>query len=273
MIGYSISLFNAAHSILARSASGGAVDPDAQAFITAASITDPTQQAAINQLVIGLKADSLWTKMKAIYPVVGGVASSHAVNLKSPGTYNLSFATGWTHSATGMTPNGITYANTLLTPSVALSSTNAHHSSYFRTNRTIAQQSAYGAYVSPTSDFQFYPYTFNIGWISDIYDNSQSRLTSNLGNSTGFVLMNRGNANSHKIFRNGTQLAATTNTTNGTPPNIPYYIGQVNSNGVPSFGDVNQICFYSIGDGLTDAEATNLRTRVQTFETALNRQL
>ncbi len=33
-----------------RSVPGGVpVDPDAQAFITAASITDPTQQAAINQ--------------------------------------------------------------------------------------------------------------------------------------------------------------------------------------------------------------------------------
>jgi hypothetical protein len=250
-----------------------AVDPDAQAFITAASITDNTQKNAINNLVIALKGYSIWTKFKAIYPVVGGVASSHAVNLKSPGTYNLSFQTGWNHSANGMTPNGLTYANTLLTPSIALSSTNAHHSSYFRTNRTIALQSAYGAYVSPTSDFQFYPYTFNIGWISDIYDNSQSRITSNLGNSTGFVLMNRGNANSHKIFRNGTQLVATTNTTNGTPPNIPYYIGRVNLNGVPSFGDVNQICFYSIGDGLTDTEAANFYTAVQAFQTTLSRQV
>jgi hypothetical protein len=51
MIGYSISLFNTAHSILARSASGGAVDPDAQAFITAAAITDPTHQRLNNFVV------------------------------------------------------------------------------------------------------------------------------------------------------------------------------------------------------------------------------
>jgi hypothetical protein len=62
MIGYSISLFNTAHSILARSASGPAFDPDAQAFITAAAITDPTQQAAINTLVVDLKGYSIWTK-------------------------------------------------------------------------------------------------------------------------------------------------------------------------------------------------------------------
>ncbi len=34
-------------------------DPDAQAFITAASITDPTQQSAINQLVVDLKGYSI----------------------------------------------------------------------------------------------------------------------------------------------------------------------------------------------------------------------
>ena len=90
MIGYSISLFNTAHSILARSASGG-VDPDAQAFITAASITDPTQQSAINQLVVDLKGYSIWTKMSAIYPMVGGTASSHKFNLKDPRDLDAAF--------------------------------------------------------------------------------------------------------------------------------------------------------------------------------------
>ncbi len=110
MYGYGNSMFLATTGILARPSGG--IDPDAQAFITAAGITDPTQQAAINTLVVDLKGYSIWTKFTAIYPIVGGVASSHAVNLKTPGTYNLTFATGWTHSSTGMTPNGNTYAST-----------------------------------------------------------------------------------------------------------------------------------------------------------------
>ena len=59
-----------------------AVDPDAQAFITAASITDPTQQIAINQLVVDLKGYNIWSKMKAIYPYVGGTSTSTSYNLK-----------------------------------------------------------------------------------------------------------------------------------------------------------------------------------------------
>jgi len=38
------------------------VDTDAQAFITAASITDSTQQSAINTLVTQLKTYGIWTK-------------------------------------------------------------------------------------------------------------------------------------------------------------------------------------------------------------------
>jgi hypothetical protein len=50
------------------------VDADAQAFITAAAITDPTQQAAINTLVVDLKGYNVWSKMKAIYPFLGSTA-------------------------------------------------------------------------------------------------------------------------------------------------------------------------------------------------------
>ncbi len=49
---------------------GLTTDPAASAFITATGITGATQQAAIDNLVKGLKADGLWSKMKAVYPFV-----------------------------------------------------------------------------------------------------------------------------------------------------------------------------------------------------------
>ena len=112
-----------------------AVDPDAQAFITAAAITNPTQQAAINTLVVDLKGYNIWTKFKAIYPIVGGVASSHAVNLKTPGTFNLTFGTGWTHNSNGMTSLN-TFAQTGIQPSTVLG-LNDSHLSYFTTGFSV----------------------------------------------------------------------------------------------------------------------------------------
>jgi hypothetical protein len=47
-----------------------AFDPAAQAYFTATGITGVTQQAAINNLIKGLKTDGIWSKMKAVYPFV-----------------------------------------------------------------------------------------------------------------------------------------------------------------------------------------------------------
>ena len=91
---------------------GSAFDANAQAFISAAGITNPTQQNAINQLVIDLKTYGLWNKMKAVYPMV-----TDAYNLLS---YTEDFANSfWVKnnstivSNTAISPNGTNTADTL----------------------------------------------------------------------------------------------------------------------------------------------------------------
>jgi len=98
------------------------IDPDAQAFLTAAAITDPTITSAIDTLVVDLKGYGIWNKMKAIYPFVGGTASSHKFNLKDPrdldAAFRLVFIGGWTHSVNGVQGNLTNaFADTYLVPS------------------------------------------------------------------------------------------------------------------------------------------------------------
>ena len=62
---------------------GIVLDADAAAFLAAAGITDATITSAINTLVIDMKDDGLWSKMDAIYPFVGGTATTHKFNLKN----------------------------------------------------------------------------------------------------------------------------------------------------------------------------------------------
>lgn len=255
-------------------------DSDAQAFVTNAAIVDQVQATAVNNLVVGMKADGIWSKMKAIYPFVGGSASAHKFNLKDPrdldAAFRIVFNGGWTHSNNGATPNGTNgYADTKLIPSNVLQATNAHHAYYLRTNKSIASSVAYGCEGNSgaTNRFSFYPYAFNIGWISDIYDNSQSRITSNSGASTGLIIGTRASSSSNKIFRNNVQLASTTNNTNGTRPSVNYIIGAYNVVNSIQFYDTNQLAFASIGDGLTDTDAANLYTRVNNFQVALSRNV
>jgi len=262
------------------SSSGGvSFDADALSFITAASITDNTQKTAINTLVTDLKTYNIWTKMKALYPFVGGTASSHKWNLKDPrdldAAYRLVFSGGWTHSSTGALPNGTTaFADTKLIPSSSLTANSAHQSFYLRANISIFHNAVYGCYTTfGTNNFLLYPYSFGIGWISDILDNSLSRIVSNAGNSTGYVISTRSSSNSHKIFRNNTQIASTNNATNGNYPTINYYLGAGNQNGTPGTYDSNEHAFASIGDGLTDTEAANFYTAVQAYQTTLGRQV
>jgi hypothetical protein len=252
-------------------------DPDAQAFFdrvtTAGGTLSLTEKNATNQLVLDMKSAGIWTPMKAIYPMVGASAAACAQNLKSS-SFTGSFTSGWTFASTGVTGNGTSaYMNTGFNPSLNLTTTSGHNSAYLRTNLSISGQYAYGCETTTLNRMVLFPYSFSVGWISDLYDNSQSRIISNSGNSTGFVLGSRSSSSSHKLFRNGSQIAASTNSTNGTLPNLNYYISAFNSSNTATFYNTNQLAFYSIGDGLTDTQASNFYTAVQAFQTTLSRQV
>lgn len=102
---------------LGRVSAGSCSDADGQAFITASGITNPTQQAAICQLVKDLKGvgsttnnSNIWSYFNGIYPLVGGDATKHSFNLKNPSIYNVIWGgTALTHSPSGITSNGSGY--------------------------------------------------------------------------------------------------------------------------------------------------------------------
>jgi|694.fasta_scaffold07177_14 hypothetical protein len=260
-------------------------DADAQAFITAASITDPTQQSAINTLVLALKGYSIWTKFKAIYPIVGGTASSHKFNLKDPrdldAAFRLTFATGFTHSATGMLPNGTSaFGNTFLAGNL-LTVSNQAMSYYSRTNTSTAVNMYEVGYIPSTiyrnglgvrSTFRLVANRS----VSDIALNNGAGaaiLPNNL-DSTGFYIANRNSNVDNKMHKNGVIVGISTLSI-GTPTtsSLNYYISASNSNGTANNFSNRECAFASIGDGLTDTEAANLYTAVQAFNTTLSRQV
>lgn len=251
-------------------------DPDAVAFLLATGITDSTITFAISNLVADLKIYGLWTKMKAIYPMVGGTAVTHKYNLKNPvdtdAGFRLLFSGAWTHSAQGALPNGVNaYADTRINPSLHLLTT-PHWSYYSRTIRTITRAASYGV-MSGSNSFSHWPYSESLGYISDIFDNSVSRIIINAGDSSGFIIGTRLSSASHKIYRNGIQIGSNTSATLGAKPNGNYVFSARNVNGVVIQYDILQIAFYSLGDGLSDTDASNYSTAVQAFQTTLGRQV
>jgi hypothetical protein len=255
-------------------------DSDAQAFIEAAAITNATEADATNTLVIGMKAQGLWTKMKAVYPMVGGTASAHKFNLKDPrdldAAFRLSFLGGWTHSNTGALPNGTNaYAITFLNPSTTLT-TSLGVSYYSRTNaNTAADQVDIGLIQLP--NYLYLTTQYNAGAIVNRFfgrcTSANFAIDSANPDARGFYYLGKtGNgANLLKSFKNG--VLQDTKTGDGANPNNTVFLGAGNFAGSASFYTNRQCAFASINDGLTDTEATNYYTLVQAFQTSLGRQV
>jgi hypothetical protein len=243
---------------------GVTTDPDAQAFITAAAITDPTQQAAINTLVVDLKGYSIWTKMKALYPFVGGSASSHSYNLKNTAQYQITWNGGQTHDANGYTPGINGYGNTGFATNLFTSANDFGLSTYLRTNTTSGADIGVFApdlrYIGANLTNVAY---FGIG--NTFISNANT-------DAKGFWQVNRTSASLVKGFKNNSVFASGT-TGAGTLGARTVFIGALNDNGNPNFYAGRQHAFDAIHDGLTDTEAANFYTAVQAFQTALSRNI
>jgi hypothetical protein len=245
------------------------LDPDAQAFTLAAGITNTTQIYAINQLVLNLKAYGIWSKMKAIWPFVGGTSSSHKWNLKDPrdldAAFRLVFFGGLTHNSAGITGNGTNgYFDTFLNDNTTLQLDNVCLSAYSSSNIARAAD-VFFCTTNPALD----SINLNPRNASDLYT---SRLhTTNLAtqsntNSEGFYAINRNSSSNYFHYKNN--ISTQINETSTAKQNSVILGLRADT----TYSQRN-ISWMSIGDGLTSTEAANLYTAVQAYQTTLGRQV
>jgi hypothetical protein len=251
-----------------------AFDPDAQAFITATAITDTTQQNAIDALVIGLKTDLLWNKMLAVYPFVGGTATTCKYNLKNPldtdAAFRLNFLGGWTFSNNGIQPNGTnTYADTFLAPSTHFTIGNSSLSHYSRTN-SFEMGTPYGTKAGGFTSSIYL--NLNIGSANVFHQSNFATAPSPQPTTTALnLIQSRINGANTIVALNGT--AGSYANTELVLSNKPIYLGARNNNGSDDLYYSREMAFAHIGYGLTQAECTLLYNRIQTFQTTLGRQV
>jgi hypothetical protein len=252
-------------------------DANAQAFLDAAVITDQTQANAVNTLVTDLKTYGLWTKMKAIYPFVGGTATTHKWNLKDPrdldAAYRLAFSGAWTHSSTGALPNGANaYADSFLIPSTALTLNNTSFGYYSRTNSSQSPSATEMA-VGSSGTQLMYLRTKNSSGNAEGYSYNTNPATVANANSQGLYNVSRISDSSLKLYKNGSSIASLLTTQTGNLPSNKFYLGAVNYTGTVGEYSNKESAFAYIGDGFSDTEAANLYTAVNKFQTSLNRQI
>jgi hypothetical protein len=253
------------------------------AFLTASAISDATIRGGLNTFDIGLIANSLDTKMRAIYPFVGGTSSTHRWNFMDArdldAAFRLAFSGTITHSANGAQGNGVNgYADSFfIANNNGLSVNNNHLSVYSRTSAASTGTQFYemgsgnlDGTTSLTSIFTRRPNNLS-GYDSGFFTNNRASYTSSDG--AGFYVGKVNNDLTSKLFRNGVQVATKVITSQAGLSSFKNYVLGFNENDSIIYYSPKQIAFASMGTGLSDAEATTFYNLVQSLQTTLGRQV
>lgn len=252
-------------------------DSDATSFLSATGITDPTITLAVRALVSDLKANSLWTKIKALYPFVGGTATTHKYNLKDPqdtdGAFRLTMVGGLTHDANGVTGNGSTgYMDTHFTDANFSGQNNAGVLVYARNNFADGAKALYGAVDSTFSGLRFLPKLSSVAYKS-VFSGTGSGISNT--DSSGLWIHTRTSSTADSIYRNGSLFQAQnfTSTTNTTTASILLLAVDYDNGALKYQNSDANICTFAFTDGLNDSEKSTLSTIVNTFNTSLSRNI
>lgn len=199
------------------------------------------------------------------------IASQFKYNLKDPrdldAAFRLVFNGGWTHSSTGATPNGTNgYADTKLVPSSVLSQNSTHISSYIRNTSQgvlLGTDNLFRLWITPNfNGTQKYV---------EINSGATSSPTTPISTALGLWMGSRIINTQSKLYNNSSLNYTVVRDSVGLD-NLSIFISARNTI-TPSNYSTSQTAFSSIGDGLLDAEAAALYSRVQNFQTSLNRAI
>ena len=260
---------------------GPSYDSDAQAFFTAVEgggdTLTTTEKSAVNDLVLDLKADSLWSTLRILYPFVGGTSSSTKWNLINPEDSDAAYRVTWSGTAT-FASAGITGV------------TNFYGNTHFNTD-TWTTNRYQGVYCNVATNGSGYDMGCNRGGVGN-----NNVIIVEYGNDTayygdgGFLTTSNSSGKGHvmgtitnsgvdgTIYLNGTS-GGTNNAVGNDDFDRPMVIFADNrANGTDEvsateFNDGRRIATIYMGDGALDStDAGNMHDILTDFNTALSRQ-
>lgn len=248
---------------------GASTDSDAQAFIDAASITEATQQTAINNLVVGLKNDGIWDKMKIIYPFVGGTDVTHSYNLKDTTVAQITWTSGVTHTSDGVQGE---YGDTGVTPSaLGLGRNDASLGFYTQNGWQLNQSFSLGVFKGSDS-LAFYKAGGAPGTLFIMINNYLTTVSTTMpATQAGFHQASR-TLSTEISYKKDNSTVVNISGNSALPPEAVYnlWINQANGYSV-AYGGTTSFAYFGLG--LTDTQLNNMNTLVTAYQTALSRQV
>jgi len=246
-----------------------ALDSDAIAYIAAAGITDPTEQAAVNQLVLDLKGSGsttnntdVWSDSYTIYPLSPTSLTAAKYNLKDP-TQNITWLNSPTHAYTGITGNGTdAYGDTNWNPTtegVDVNSVGLTYSGEYSSGDYSMGALSSGRYIA--------------------IRNNNSRRTSYIGTAASTALFvsttrlvttsSRTGEFVHEIYANGVLANSNSISSDSLSPNNNMFILGLSSNGTIAAPFAGEIDFAAAHKGLSANQAQDLYDAITTYNTAV----
>lgn len=253
---------------------GVSLDPNAEAFINATGISG-SQSVSINDLVLDLKAANLWTSPNAIYPFIGGTATTHKYNLKNPldtnAAYRLGFAGGWIHNLSGATPDGMnSFADTYLVGSTVLTANNSHVSFYSLTDSDTGgcdfgnTSNAFGS-ITKAGNTMYSDFLGN----GSVFLASPDRITVANPSSNAFFIFSS-TATNIKVYKNKNILGQKGSATVSGYPATSILFSYGYTSGTNRWSN-RQLAFSSIGGGFSDLDAQIYFQIVEKYQVSQNR--
>ena len=235
-----------------------ASDADARAYITAVSAADgsslePAVQQAVNDFVVGCKADGIWSSIKASCILMGAKTLAGALTpLVGTAPTNNNFVSGDYDRTTGLIGNGTTKSIDTLRDNNADPQNSFHLSAY-------ATAFLPGASISG-SDYL----------IGDLFATGGSGVSQSSGNvvtfgrstlgsinaggaspPAGFWGMSRASASQFTARSGGSTTTTSSASQAITQRRIRVFASNAGAGGTPGEFGTQRIAFYSIGESLT----------------------
>ena len=244
-----------------------AFDPDAQAYITAvetadAQVLEPAVKTAINNFVVGCKADGIWDAIKASAILAGARTLTGAlVPLKGTAPTNFNFVNGDYDRKTGLVGNGSTKYLNSNRDGNADPTNNCHGAVYATTALSVSGGAYFGARDTVSSSNRNAVLVSRSGGASTLNFSARSGFNvGRLATDVGLIGVFRNNGTSESARSGNASIQFTVNSAVPGPNKITVFAQN-------TFGNVNnwvdaRLAFYSIGESLDlallDARVTTL---------------
>jgi hypothetical protein len=248
---------------------GASIDPDAAAYITAVETADAAAleagvKAAINDFVVGCKADGIWSALKASCILAGARTLNGAlVPLVGAAPTNFNFVSGDYNRKTGLVGDGSTkYLNSNRANNADPQNIN-HNSVWISNLGSVTNQSMMGANDSQGAGSGS-NLLFKSG--SNTFTRSRSATGTTGGSiSVGIFGISRSSSTSY-VVRNNAANSTVSVSSDGNQSNNVLIFRRLGTGSVPSYSDA-RFSFYSIGESL---DLAALDTRVSALMNALD---